>query len=392
MDNTLPYALRTLKIQNYAAIHELSIESISDNTDSANWVFFIGENGFGKTSILRAIAIGLYGVADGPVRLFEPNTEKNISVRYSDTTTIVEHSTIGGRLYTSFKNIVCYGPSRLQVQTDQTQNEIERKSTTTYNLFNVDGILLNIGAKMVDWHLHKDPRFNKVKHLFLTLIPYLADIDIDIPTRKVKYTEKEPIEAGKTFEPVFIEDLATGFRGIIQMVGDMVLRLSESQPDVKELAELAGIVIIDELDLHWHPKIQRELPRLLSETFPKVQFIASTHSLVPLLGAPKNSAFFHVNRNKKEGITAQKIPFDIEALSADEILRDIFDLEKYLRDDKHEAWKRYIDLTELIRFEKQELKKEAYINERTILGDKYHFPSSSRIKIINKDEKTKETP
>lgn len=136
---------------------------------------------------------------------------------------------------------------------------------------------------------------------------------------------------------------------------------------------MAGIVIIDELDLHWHPKMQREIPKLLSSIFPKVQFIASTHSLVPLLGAPENSVLLKVNRTKEAGITAERVDIDFQALSTDTMLRDIFDLEKYMSDAKISAWERFIELKGMDHFEKNEAKKNEYWKEIERLADKYQF-------------------
>ena len=76
---------------------------------------------------------------------------------------------VGGREFTQFPHLACYGPSRLQIQTDQTQNDISKKSTTTYSLFNSDGILLNIEFELLIWHLEKNPRFDSVKQTFLKL-------------------------------------------------------------------------------------------------------------------------------------------------------------------------------------------------------------------------------
>ncbi|MBK8563034.1 MAG: AAA family ATPase [Saprospiraceae bacterium] len=44
------------------------------------------------------------------------------------------------------------------------------------------------------------------------------------------------------------------------------------------LKEGGGIVIIDEIDLHLHPRWQRKIVRKLTEVFPKLQFIITTHS------------------------------------------------------------------------------------------------------------------
>lgn len=104
------------------------------------------------------------------------------------------------------------------------------------------------------------------------------------------------------------------------MIGDMIIRLSEEQPNIDDFTQLAGIVIIDEFDLHLHPKMQRELVERLTDTFPKVQFIVSTHSPIPFLGAPKNSVFIKVDRDKEKGITLEKLDIDISKLTPNTIL------------------------------------------------------------------------
>ena len=369
--NILPYGLKRLAVKDYEGIYNIEFkDSLPIDT---NWIFLIGENGYGKTTILRSIIIGFVGENDGDIPLFSPsfNNDNGIGIEYFNRNKSVIHNV--GHTIDSFPHLACYGPSRLQIQTDQTQNDIAKKSTTTYSLFNSDGILLNIEFELLIWFLEKSPKFEAVKKTFLQLIPYLADIEVDVPARRIYYIEKEPVENGETYKRVSFSQLASGFRSIIAMVGDTMIRLFKSQPTITNPSELAGIVIIDELDLHWHPKMQREIPQLLSKIFPKVQFIASTHSLVPLLGAPENSVLLKVNRTKEEGITIEKVDVDFQALSSDTLLRDIFDLEKYMSDAKTKAWERYTKLKSLIHFEKEEAKKQAFMEERERLGDKYNF-------------------
>ncbi|MFY7909796.1 MAG: AAA family ATPase [Emticicia sp.] len=369
--NILPYTLKSLKIHNFNGItQQIGFEQLPIDTQ---WIFLIGENGFGKTTLLQAIAIGLFGEKDEDKTLVRSGFNgAKIGVEFFYQSKSIIHNI--GVNFNSFPYLACYGPSRLQIQTDQAQNDIAKKSTTTYSLFNSDGILLNIEFELLIWFLEKNEKFEKVKSVFLKLIPYLSDIQVDVPNRKILYIEKEPTEDGDTYNPVTFEQLASGFRSLILMVGDMIIRLFKSQPTINEPSELAGIVIIDELDLHWHPKLQRELPKLLSSIFPKVQFIASTHSLVPLLGAPENSVFLQVNRTKEAGITVERITEDIGAFSADKLLRDVFDLDnKYMSDEKIKAWERYLELKKLIRFEENGGKKETYLNEYETLGDKYNF-------------------
>lgn len=366
----LEYALKQLKIKNFQGVHAAGIAGIPVDKQ---WIFLIGENGYGKSTILQAICIGLFGKDDEGVPLVEVSFDRGmISAEYIS----LGHDKINNISVARFEkleHLACYGPSRLQIQSDQTQNDIAKKSTTTYSLFNSDGILLNIEFELLIWFLEKNPRFEAVKKTFLQLIPYLADIQVDVANRKVLYIEKEPNESGGSYNPVTFNQLASGFRSIIAMVGDMMIRLFKSQPTITNPAELSGIVIIDELDLHWHPKMQREIPNLLSSIFPKVQFIASTHSLVPLLGAPESSVLLKVNRTVEEGITVQRVNIDFAALSTDVILRDIFDLEKYMSDAKIKAWERHVELKGLIHFEKNDEKKQAYWDEYEQLGDKFQF-------------------
>ncbi len=367
--NILPYSLKTLKVKNFDGIKDTGFDALPIDT---NWIFLIGENGYGKTTVLRAISIGFIGDKDKPLFEHDLNINNGIGIEYFSLSRNIINN-VGNQQFEFLPHLACYGPSRLQIQSEQTQNDVAKQSTTTYSLFNSNGNLLNIEFELLIWYLEKNPIFDAVKQTFLKLIPYLADIQVDGPQRKVFYFEKEPSENDIKYNPVTFNELASGFRSILAMVGDMMIRLFKSQPDITEPSELAGIVIIDELDLHWHPKMQREIPALLSSIFPKVQFIASTHSLVPLLGAPENSVLLKVNRTVEEGITVEKVEIDFQALSSDTMLRDIFDLEKYQSNVKQKAWERYTKLKGLIHFEKDEAKKIDFIQEREILGDKYNF-------------------
>lgn len=61
-DKILPYSLKQLQIRDFQGIKETGIDEIPVDTQ---WIFLVGENGFGKTTILQAIFLGLNGVFDG---------------------------------------------------------------------------------------------------------------------------------------------------------------------------------------------------------------------------------------------------------------------------------------------------------------------------------------
>jgi predicted ATP-binding protein involved in virulence len=62
------------------------------------------------------------------------------------------------------------------------------------------------------------------------------------------------------------------------MITDLSRRLVLANPKMQNPLEGEGVVLIDELELHLHPKWQREVVEKLRRTFPKIQFICTTHS------------------------------------------------------------------------------------------------------------------
>lgn len=76
-----------------------------------------------------------------------------------------------------------------------------------------------------------------------------------------------------------IRQLSDGERGVLAMVMDLTRRLAQANPEMTDpAAEAEAVVLIDEIELHLHPGWQRRIVRNLTETFPKCQFIATTHS------------------------------------------------------------------------------------------------------------------
>ena len=88
------------------------------------------------------------------------------------------------------------------------------------------------------------------------------------------------IEWGGTPRSVPIDNLSSGQRALIFLVADIARRMCLLNPHLasKVTTETDGIVLIDEIDLHLHPKWQRDVVRSLKLAFPKVQFVVTTHS------------------------------------------------------------------------------------------------------------------
>lgn len=76
-----------------------------------------------------------------------------------------------------------------------------------------------------------------------------------------------------------LRQLSDGERGMFALVLDLAKRLSQANPQLNNpVRDGSAIVLIDEIDLHLHPKWQRTVIKKLTETFPSCQFIATTHS------------------------------------------------------------------------------------------------------------------
>lgn len=74
--------------------------------------------------------------------------------------------------------------------------------------------------------------------------------------------------------------LSDGQRSMLAMVGDIALKAAKLNPQFGRtvLEETSGVVLVDELDLHLHPRWQRGVIENLRRVFPKIQFFCTTHS------------------------------------------------------------------------------------------------------------------
>jgi hypothetical protein len=92
--------------------------------------------------------------------------------------------------------------------------------------------------------------------------------------------EEEPLRllVDKAGVALDLSQLSDGERSFLALICDLGRRLALANPLLGNPLHGAGVVLIDELELHLHPKWQREVSEKLRETFPNIQFIATTHS------------------------------------------------------------------------------------------------------------------
>lgn len=167
-----------------------------------------------------------------------------------------------------------------------------------------------------------------------------------------------------------LQQLSDGERALLALAADLTQRLSLANPGLaKPAKEGIGIVLIDEIELHLHPKWQRRVLESLRCAFPNCQFIATTHSAL-VLGEVKSDCVRFLEPNEETGKIEVYIPpesfgLDVnrvlgELMGASErnkgVLSDITDLFRLIDDEKfEEAREAMKPLTDLLGEDEPEL-------------------------------------
>lgn len=101
-------------------------------------------------------------------------------------------------------------------------------------------------------------------------------------------------------QDVTIEQLSDGQRVFLALIADLARRMVMLNPLLKNPLEGRGIVLIDEIELHLHPKWQQEVIVTLRTVFPNIQFIVTTHSPI-VLSTTETRCIREFRENDKSG-------------------------------------------------------------------------------------------
>lgn len=143
-----------------------------------------------------------------------------------------------------------------------------------------------------------------------------------------------------------LNQLSDGEKNLITLIGDIARRLSIANPESDNPLEGNGIIMIDEVDLHLHPKWQQLMIPQLENIFPNCQFIVSTHSPQVLNNVQPENIILLDNKNND-----LRYSFAIESYgkNADRILEDLLGVDARPSDIKNEIEELYrlIELGEI---------------------------------------------
>ena len=141
-------------------------------------------------------------------------------------------------------------------------------------------------------------QFKKAQRMLAHLLPGVEEVRVSNPD---VLSLAAPVEF---FVPpddwVPLHRVAFGYQSLFAWVIDHLARLIEHYPDSRDPLTEPAVVLVDEIELHLHPKMQREVMGKLSDWFPNTQFIVTTHSPLIAQAAAERRANFAVLAREKD--------------------------------------------------------------------------------------------
>ncbi len=317
--------IKSVRISNFFSVEDVHL----DFTDSKE-IYFLGENGDGKSLIL----MGTYLAFNG--NYITEKTDQEKTGKASDILRNNRNIQLSGfddkdREYNPKKglfltNFFAYGTHRGRYSTDKPEEY------GFMSLFDSDQTLLNPVSWLKDQKLlelekslDENNMIGEVKEIpnsfpvssleemFFDLLE--KHVEIKIEGTGISFKEKN---ASLTFD-----QLSEGYKSILIFVSDLIYRLNKSAIAGQKTSDLRGIVLVDEIDLHLHPKWQRVIIKKLRTIFPNVQFLFTTHSPTIIQGASEDAIIYRVYRNTEDGKTRVSDPYfrkDLDHLMINTIL------------------------------------------------------------------------
>jgi len=302
----------SIKVENFFSIESMQLDNLKDKKE----IYIVGENGDGKTLLLQSIAIGLAGVKEGDVfNLVKSQDKSNIEILDSSKIKHTKNESI-------YEYIFAYGASRYnscQMKEDDTgyltlfENRYDLRSPVEWLQY------LDHNEKSAKTNIVSVKEAKSLLNMLLN-----KEVEIEITPDDVLFKERGSV--------VSFEQLSAGYKGVVTIICDLIARLYEKQPYVVDIKDFRGVVLIDEVELHLHPKWKYNFMKKLRDTFPLIQFIVTTHSPTVILGAGKEAVFYKIykddgkvtisNQIANEGYTNNSLVssplFDMETITSRE--------------------------------------------------------------------------
>ena len=366
-----PVYFSSLELENVRCFGERQVlELMDDKGRPAQWTLLLGDNGVGKTTLLQCLA-WMRPVPVGTEKEDEPeemqaaltNEENYVfnsllragaEVTLDLKATLTAGQSLGeakrraqkietgihmlgkhGQLdeLNSIKNpvlleptIFAYGAARHIGVSNLDKSELSDPLALLFSsateLYDAEELLLNLDYLAMKSRKSRDKkRLQQIKHLLATILPDIShEEEIKILGPKMLRHPDEPggVQFYTPYGRVPLSGLSLGYQTTLSWALDIASRLYNRYPDSPNPFAEPAIVLVDEIDLHLHPRWQRQIMENLTQHFSNTQFIATAHS--PLMVQSATNANLVVLQQRDGQVEIENRPHFVEGWRVDQIL------------------------------------------------------------------------
>lgn len=274
------FRMEQLFITNLAIkkVRHLKDISIPLSETQIKHLIFTGKNGSGKTSVVEALAKYLDKIFTGKRQADFRNCQKELDIKFNNNIDNIP------RLAEKHHYILAYYETARVFQAEQPK-QIEKVQLHDYyglaEFPRKEFVKYLLDLKMTEAlarNNNKTEKADKIQIWFANLEQLLKQI-FDDETAELEFDEDtfefHILQQGK--EPFSFNTLFSGYQAVLDIVLDIMMRMQYQTKRSFDF-NLPGIVIIDEIDVHLHLELQKDILPFLTKFFPNIQFIVTTHS------------------------------------------------------------------------------------------------------------------
>ena len=324
-------SIRRIEIRNFRIIRELTLDFPAPTATGAPWLMLLGENGSGKSSILQAVTLALMGdeyrerIGVAPQRIVRRGARSgSVTVHLTGVADPIEISfgTRSRKFHSTVPEpkvlLLGYGATRL-LPRPEPEGGRTAAAPASMKFANVDNLFSPFVALKdpVPWMLSLDKqRFDNVARALKGLLP-LSQAD------RVVRSSKRGVEVHAFGTRLTLDELSDGYQSVVALATD-IMQVLMHRWQAMEVAE--GIVAIDEVEAHLHPRWRMRIVSSLREVFPRIQFLTTSHDPLALRGLVDGEAVVMRRMPDHEVFALTDLP-PIQGLRVDQLLTsEIFGL------------------------------------------------------------------